>query len=438
MRKVRSAILLVILPLFFLCAVLYLLPPVRSRVDWRVEQLRLQVRYALFPPEQAVFVPQDQQGQVAEIVKKTLLAMTPSPAPTGTATAVFTPGPTQPPTLTPTPTLQPTPLPKAVALKGVRYIDQHGLYNYCAPANLAMGLSYWGWKGSRTDTGKVLKPFDKDLNVMPYEMVDYVQQQTEYRALWREGGTPALLKTMIAAGYPVLVEKGAYIQDLTGKISWMGHYEVMTGYDDGQQKFIAQDSYFQPNLPVSYADLETQWRSFNYTFIVIYPSDKEDTVKSLLGPYWEEESANRLALQKAEQEMNSLSGIDLYFAIYNRGTSLVYLKDFAGAAVTYDSAFKQYESLDKAKRPWRMLWYQTGPYFAYYYAGRYSDLVSLATLTIDTATNPYLEESYYWRGLGEVVIGKQPDAIQDFRTALQYHPGFQPALDQLAQLGATP
>ena len=434
MRKPRD-ILLVLIPLILLGVMVYFLPPVHERVNWRLEQLRLQVRYALFPPEQAVFVPQD---QIAAAVQATFQALTPQATFTSTATPTHLPGPTSIPMPTATPTLAPTPLPGSVSLKGVRYIDQHGAYNYCAPANLAMGLSYWGWNGTRADTGKILKPFDKDLNVMPYEMVDYVLEQTEYKAIWREGGTLDLLKKLVAAGYPVLVEKGAYMQDLTGKVSWMGHYEVVTGYDDLLQQFIVQDSFYRANFPVSYADMTSQWRSFNHTFILIYSSDREEAVKSLLGAYWDETAANKVALQNAEDEIKTQTGLDQYFAWYNRGTSLVNLQDFTGAAASYDQAFGLYETLPSASRPWRMLWYQTGPYFSYYYTGRYQDLINLTTLTIDTATNPYLEESFYWRGMGELVVGKQPEAIQDFRSALEYHPGFIPVVQQMQNLGIAP
>ncbi len=442
MRRFRDVLLLVVLPLLLLSAFLYLLPPIRERVDYHVEQLRLQIRYALFPPENAVFTPQNQQDQVAQIVQQTMQALTLTPRPEVVATYTPSPTPTRGPSSTPEPTAtitpSPTPLPPAVALKGVRYVDQHGAYNYCAPANLAMGLSYWGWKGTRSDTGQILKPFDRDLNVMPYEMVDYVTNQTDLKAVWRSGGTLDTLKTFTAAGFPVLVEKGAYMLDLTGKVTWMGHYQVITGYNDRTQEFIAQDSFYRPDFPVTYAEMEKGMRAFNGVFIVIYPPDREADVNALLGPYAEEQSADQIALKRADMEKDSLTGIDQYFAWFNRGTSLVRLQDYAGAASAYDQAFKLYELLPKDSRPWRMLWYQTGPYFAYFYSGRYQDVVDLASLTINNANNPYLEESFYWRGLAYRTIGKPDEAVQDFKTALEYHPGFAPALEQLSQMGIQP
>jgi hypothetical protein len=81
------------------------------------------------------------------------------------------------------------------------------------------------------------------------------------------------------------------------------------------------------------------------------------------------------------------------------------------------------------------MWYQTGPYFAYYYMGRYQDVINLATQTIDYVEKPYLEESFYWRGRARAATGDVTGDISDQRTALKYHPGFQPVLDELNRLG---
>ena len=54
-----------------------------------------------------------------------------------------------------------------------------------------------------------------------------------------------------------------------------------------------------------------------------------------------------------------------------------------------------------------MMWYQTGPYKAYYYTNRFADVINLADTTLnDTIAEPVLEESLYWRGHG-VLYGWQ-------------------------------
>jgi hypothetical protein len=408
-----------------------LLPPVRERLAWHANEIALKVKYALNPPEKEIFVPQ--QAGTPAVSSTPLPTSTPSPTPIRTATAS---GPTETPLPSLTATVPATPLPPSVSLKGVHYEDQHGRLNYCAPANLSMALSYWGWNGNRDVVGPVLKPDDKDKNVMPYEMVDYVNGQTDLRAVERVGGDLDLLKRFLAAGYVVLVEKGVYLRDLTGVVSWMGHYQVITGYDDANSAFTTQDSFISADHPVSYDDLIAGWRAFNYTYIIIYPPDKEAEVMDLLGADADETANYQNASLKASNEIYGLAGIDQYFAWFNRGTNLMNLQDFAGAAAAYDEAFTVYPTIPEADRPWRMLWYQTGPYFAYFYSGRYYDTLYLADGTLNAMQGDRnLEESYYWRAMAKAALGDTSGAIQDFQASLEYHPGFEPALYQLRLLG---
>lgn len=424
-------------PLMCLCLVgTYFLPPVYERVNWRVEEYWLRAQYWLNPPEAQVFVPQ--QAPLSVQVTVIGAAATPAPAsPTPPASA--TPlAATQPPAASPTPlipTATPAPLPPQVNLDGVRYENQHGRWNYCAPANLSMALSYWGWLNGRDVVGPILKPYEKDKNVMPYEMVDYVANQTQLKVIHRVGGDLTILKRFLAAGFPVLVEKGVFLHDISGVLSWMGHYQVVTGYDDAAGQFVTQDSYVKANLPVSYAEMTTGWRAFNYTYLVIYPPEKEPEVMAILGPDADPTVNFQRAAQAALDETAALQGQDQYFAWFNRGSSLVSLQQYHEAALAYDQAFQIYPSLPEADRPWRMLWYQTGPYFAYYNAARYQDLLDLATQTLDTMQGEKnLEESYYWRAMAEAALGDKAAAVDDLMLALKYHAGFGPALLELQTL----
>jgi hypothetical protein len=444
--KIRfSPVLLIVIPVVCLILgvagkLIYELPPVHDRLAWRVDNWRAQIKYALNPPEEAVFLPQE---QVAQAVQETMdaFSITPTPTPTFTFTPTQ-PGPTS--TLIPSPTPAPTatPLPTEVRLTGIKYEDQHNRWNYCGPANLSMALTFWGWDGNRDVVGAYVKPEDKDKNVMPYEMEDFVDTQTSgLLAVVRAGGDLNLLRRMVAAGFPVLTEKGYYEYDYNGKLGWMGHYQFVTGYDDTQAVLIVQDTYRDgPDHAVSYADFDEGWRSFNYIFLVAYPQEREAEVLSLLAEYEDDGWANRRALEIAQGEAQTLTGIDQFFAWFNIGTSHVSLLEYQDAAIAYDEAFRLYAAMSKDDlRPFRMMWYQTGPYKAYYYSGRYQDVLSLANTTlIETISEPVLEESLYWRGLARAALGDTAGAVSDLRDSLRWHPGFAPSLFQLEQMGVSP
>jgi hypothetical protein len=431
LNKVLKIFLIVIGAIGLMIAV-YFLPPVHDRLSWRITNLRASIFYFFNPPDEVSFSPA-QQDEMEAIVRQTQTAMAPTPTqtvePSITPTNFISPTPTQ----TPSPTPSPTQIPDSVRLEGV--IHEYQKFNNCGPANLSMALSYWGWEGDQRDTAAWLKPMQEDRNVMPYEMVDYVRTQTNLNAITRSGGDLDMIKKFIAAGFPVIIEKG--FEEEVEQDTWMGHYGVITAYDEQKETFLIQDSYVAADYANPYEKVIRHWRSFNYVYIVIYPPEREQEVFSILGPHVDETYNYQHAAQKAIEETYELEGRELFFAWFNYGTSLTNLGDYYGAAKAYDQAYEIYADL--YPKPWRITWYQTGPYFAYYYTGRYQDVIDLADITISYVSNqPAIEESWVWRGRARVALGDIDGAIEDFREALKWHPGWWVAEAELRNLGIEP
>jgi tetratricopeptide (TPR) repeat protein len=327
--------------------------------------------------------------------------------------------------------------------------------NNCGPAALSMYLSYYDWGKDQLTAAAVLRPNDKDVNVMPYELVDFVNEYTAEHALWRYGGNLETIKALLNAGFPVMIEKSFKPYTLRNE-GWMGHYNLVVGYDDEKQVLTVQDSYLMSYPPwggeipleqwdsfigfdFSYNELEQAWRSFNFAFIVVYPPEKENEVLNALGSLAFSEGACRIAYDRAMQETSSLAEVrDKFFAWFNAGTSQVCMEDYSSAAIAFDTAFSIYPDIEQKARPYRILWYETGPYLAYYYSGRYEDVISLADQTLGYMAEPVLEESYYWRALSYNALGNTTRAIADLRTSLEYHPGFAPSMTILKELGMIP
>jgi tetratricopeptide (TPR) repeat protein len=219
----------------------------------------------------------------------------------------------------------------------------------------------------------------------------------------------------------------------------MGHYLFVTGYDEIRQEFTVQDTYIEggENHLVNYAEFIEGWRSFNYLFLVAYPQDREAEVLAQLGPWADPDWAFSHALEIARAEAQTLTGIDQFFAWFNVGTSQANLLAYADAGRSFDQAFSLYAALpDDAARPYRMMWYQTWPYWAYFYSGRYQDVINLADTTLnDTISEPVLEESFYWRALAREALGDVTGAIADLRESVRLNPNFSPGLQQLNRLG---
>jgi tetratricopeptide (TPR) repeat protein len=239
---------------------------------------------------------------------------------------------------------------------------------------------------------------------------------------------------LIAAGFPVLIEMGHH----PPKDWWMGHYLVINGYDDNLGFFTSQDSLIQPDMPVSYSDLSSHWwRDFNYVYLVIYPPEREAELSGILGERFDEATSFRYAAEKARLEIPNLSDRDLFFAWFDLGSSLVGLEDYAAAAQAYDQAFTLYQGLSEEQRPYRLMWYQDGPYRAYYHTGRYQDVIKLANTTFSWVGQPVLEESYYWRGMAYAALGEINLAVSDFKKAALLNPNYMPPRQELERLGVT-
>jgi tetratricopeptide (TPR) repeat protein len=282
-----------------------------------------------------------------------------------------------------------------------------------------------------------------DKNVMLYELQDYITENVPgMTSALRYGGDIDVLKRLVAGGFAVIAERGIYELDMLGKNSWMGHYQLVTGYNDATDEVIVQDSYVDgPDFPIGYDEFVNAWRDFNYLFLVVYPEERESEVVELLGALADQDTAARIALDRAKMEVGTLTGNDQFWAAFNVGTSHVALREYVDAADAYDSAFSLYSRLseDMTSRPYRVMWYQTGPYFAYYYSNRYSDVIKLADTTLnDTIAKPILEESLLWRGRAYYMSGDTQSAIANYRAALKLHANWAPAIQALQDLGVQP
>jgi tetratricopeptide (TPR) repeat protein len=315
------------------------------------------------------------------------------------------------------------PTPASARLDGMRHVYQD--WNNCGPANLTMAMSYFGWGYDQEVAANWLKPTIEDKNVSPREMAGFVNQQTDLpiRALWRFGGTFELVKSFIANGFPVVLQSGYEVEDL----GWMGHYETIVAYDDPSETFWIFDSYLGNGnglgRTASYDEVDTYWRHFNRTFVVLFPLERETELRDLLGSYVDPMYAAEAALSAARQEAAE-DPTDAW-AWFNAGTSAVKLGRYNDAAIYFDEAIRQ-------ELPHRMLWYQFGPYEAYYNIGRYNDVVQLADATEEVTV--YVEETYYWRGMALAALGRRTEAVAEFNEALSYNRNFTDAQTAITTL----
>lgn len=311
-------------------------------------------------------------------------------------------------------------LPASHLMTGFTYHPQ--MWNNCGPATLTTALSYFGYNDNQVRAANWLKPNREDKNVSPWQMVEYVNTQVPEIPVYatvRYGGTLDRLRALTANNFPVIIEAG-YDPERAAQ-GWMGHYLLVIGYDDTRQQFTTHDSYDGANLAYSYEHIQEVWQHFNYTYIILYTINREAELMDLLGIDADPELnvINAFYLAQDEAEANP----DNAFAWFNMGSNLVMLDLHLNAAAAFDQA-------RNLGLPWRMLWYQFGPYEAYYAVGRYQDMLTLANAVLNDGGGQYVEESYYYAGMAREGLGETQRAINNYNEVLRFNPNFTPARER--------
>lgn len=301
-------------------------------------------------------------------------------------------------------------------------------FNNCGPTNLTIVLNHYGIDVDQFDVAAVARPNYEDRNVSPGELVAYVREQTALAAEAYAGGDVDLLRRLVAAGFPIIIEKGLEPDAKTG---WMGHYLTIFGYDDITGHFLARDTFLGPwhgDGMVGYRDVERDWAQFNGTFIVVYPPERAAEPAELLGPRFADPATMWVAAAGEARALAALTPADP-FVWFNLGTSLTELARL-GDESFYAAAAAAYDQARLLGLPARMLWYQFGPYEAYLAEGRYADVLALADATLGNQGGRNVEETYYYQGLALRMAGDEPGARAAFARAARLNPNS--AIGQLA------
>lgn len=414
MSKRARIVMISLAGILLLGFLLLQIPSLRSRLLWRYEVWTTRLQNALDP----VVIPTPQPSTPFPTFTP------PPPTPTADASASAIPSPTA------------VPLPPQVHIPSPDYEKQD--INNCGPATLSMALRMYGWQGSQYDVAAVVKPVKQDRNVNPEELRYYILNEAGWlKAEYRVAGTLDLLKRLLAANYPVIVEVASKIdqQDANGPNDdlWDAHYLLVNGYDEAEKTFLVQDSQHgaatDADKKVPYETLEQNWKPFNYLYMVIYFPQDEAEIQSILGADWDPDLNRQRALDLANADV--AADPQDAFGWFNLGASLTYFERYQEAALAFDQAFT-------IGLPQRMTRYQFWPFVAYFNADRADYLLELTEKTYKPINGWYAEEALLWHGWGLWKRGDLEGAVANWRKALQVHPGYKDSIYALQFVGVQP
>lgn len=292
-------------------------------------------------------------------------------------------------------------------------------FNNCGPATLSMILRWHGRNISQKELGDKMRPYQNqkgdndDKTIFTYEFVDWAKKY-ELEAVGRINGDIDLLKKFTSNGIPVVVKTWLHINED------IGHFRLIRGFDEEKKVIIQDDSYDGPNKKISYFDFLSMWQPFNYAYIIVYKSEQENLVNTIIAGEIDEKTAWKNSLERAKKE-SELSPENIY-PWFNISSSYYHLGD-------YEKSISAFENIEN-RLPRRMLWYQIEPIKSYQELKDYDRVFEL-TDKILSSGNKAFSELYQIRGEIYIELGQKDLARKEFEQAIFYNENFNKAKEAL-------
>lgn len=305
-------------------------------------------------------------------------------------------------------------------LTGASHVFQ--TFNNCGPASLSMALSLYDINVSQTDLGNELRPYQNaagnndDKSVTLEELAEKAKDY-DLVPYHRPNGDINKIKAFIAQGIPVITRTLLTVGDD------IGHYRVVTGYNDDGGYIVQNDSLQGKDLHYSYDNFLGLWKPYGYEYLILVPKDKTEVVKAILNDEVDTKTAWENAVVRLQSEiLKDPNDIQLKFAL-----SVAYYH-----IGEYERSIEQFEAVE-GKLPFRTLWYQIEPLLAYQELKSYDELLPRIQTILDRQNRAF-SELYQIRGEVYLDQGRVEDARREFDTALVYKHNFKPAQDALIDL----
>lgn len=243
-----------------------------------------------------------------------------------------------------------------------------------------MALSHLDIQATQQLLGQQLRPYQHptgDNDDKSVTLTELASLASEYNltAFHRPAGNIQILNQLNALGLPVITRTWLKPDD------YIGHYRVVTGYDQTSGTLTQDDSLQGKNLTYSNQQFLRIWQAFNYEFLVLVPPEQTSQVQTILGPLADETTAWQTALQLSQSQLQS-NPQDIY-ASFNASVASYHLGE-------YQQSIDYYEPI-KNELPFRMLWYQLEPLLAYYQIEDYPTVITTANAILQNQNRAYSE-----------------------------------------------
>ncbi|MCW5882014.1 MAG: C39 family peptidase [Anaerolineae bacterium] len=285
--------------------------------------------------------------------------------------------------------------------------------NNCGPTAVAMAASVFGIDVDPQVARWALRP-EPDSVGMDASRVDTYVRQLGLAARPRVNGTPDLLRRLLAADVPVLVN-----QWLTSS-QRIEHYRLVLGYDTVARGFYVHDSTYGPYRWVSEADFMALWIPTGRPYVPIYRPNQESAVAAIIGQDWDTPTMYGHAYGRA---------VDDVWAAPSDAWAWARLGSFAFASGDAATALTAWRAARALGLPQGELWLPGWLAAAALDEGDYAAALGYADQAL--RRYPAWPGLHYVRGAALLGLGRSAEAAAALRHALELEPSNSAARNML-------
>lgn len=199
--------------------------------------------------------------------------------------------------------------------------------NNCGPVTAMSVLSHFGVNVSQSRAAASLKDSGGDPQVSSLELYNYLGRYG-LGGVIRYGGTPDLIRELVAAGLPVVVQQRLQSGSNTA------HFRTVYGYTAGT--LISSDPLLGPSLRLSDRNFNRLWHYYNGEYLVMYKPNQASKVRAILGQDFNLAGNWRRILKLGQQNVKRAPN-DPYFW-WGLGKAQLRLGNASAAAKSFDRA----------------------------------------------------------------------------------------------------
>ena len=284
--------------------------------------------------------------------------------------------------------------PSRFIIPGVAWRGQ--TWNNCGPANLALVMNYWGWKGNQFDIEKTVRPNPNDPHVSIEELAEFARS-AGFGVHSLDDAKMIDLKSAMTLGTPVIVPTW----HVDSKEEQMGHYRILYGYDDETELIFIRDTLEGPYTHLTYEDFQCLWAVLGSQLLIITsetdPVMDQEWINAPINPSFAPLGSNQPNIEQLEALMH-----------FSNGMRALTSEDFKKAVTLFNLSRTQH-------LPWRIWWYRPEALEAYIKLDLFDSVLDIANYAL--RPYPYSEELFYWKALALDRMGKKDLALENLQTS---------------------